>query len=167
MRYQLKKKLLSWRATYDIFDEQAHPAFQVVGQMISWGNKLSFLDPEGKELARIEQRLWSMLPRYQVLVGGQIYAEIRQRWSWFKRRFELTLADGDIYDVQGNFWDHEFRFLRDEATVASVSKHYFTWANTYGIDIADEAHQLPILCTTVVIDLVYSQRQAAAVSAGG
>ena len=58
------------------------------------------------------------------------------------------------YEVNGNFLDHEFEFTRSGRTVARVSKTYFSWTDTYGIDIVDGEDDITILATAVVIDLV-------------
>ncbi len=42
----------------------------------------------------------------------------------------------------------------DDFKVAQVSKRFFSWSDTYGIDIADGEDDITILATAVVIDLV-------------
>ena len=53
-----------------------------------------------------------------------------------------------------NCWDHEYQFIRQGREVAHVSKAFFTWSDTYGIDIIDGEDDVTILATAVVIDLV-------------
>ena len=38
--------------------------------------------------------------------------------------------------------------------MAEVSKRWFSWTDTYGIDVRDEDDALLVLCSAVVIDLV-------------
>ncbi|MDB6067303.1 MAG: hypothetical protein JWR26_3511 [Pedosphaera sp.] len=38
--------------------------------------------------------------------------------------------------------------------VATISKQWFAWTDTYGVDIADGEDDVLILATTVVIDMV-------------
>ena len=56
--------------------------------------------------------------------------------------------------MTGDFWDHEYQFVRSGRTVAHVSKEFFSWSDTYGVDIADGEDDITILATAVVIDLV-------------
>ncbi len=58
----------------------------------------------------------------------------------------------------GNFFDFEYRFTRQGRTVASVSKRFFSFRDTYGIDIVDGEDDITILAKAVVIDLVCHQR---------
>jgi len=41
--------------------------------------------------------------------------------------------------------------------VATVSKRWFSWTDTYGVEIADGEEDVLILATAVVIDMVCHQ----------
>ncbi|HWI57253.1 MAG TPA: hypothetical protein VNZ22_08500, partial [Bacillota bacterium] len=60
----------------------------------------------------------------------------------------------DDLEAQGSFMDMEYAFERGGRTVAEVSKRWFSWADTYGVDIAEGQDDVLILASTVVIDLV-------------
>ena len=60
----------------------------------------------------------------------------------------------DDLEAEGSFLDHDYHFERAGKTVAEVSKRWFSWADTYGIDIANTEDTVLILATAVVIDLV-------------
>jgi uncharacterized protein YxjI len=54
--------------------------------------------------------------------------------------------------------DHEYTFTRaGVGPVAHVSKRYFAWTDTYGIDIAQGEDDVILLASTVVIDLCCHQ----------
>jgi uncharacterized protein YxjI len=50
--------------------------------------------------------------------------------------------------------DMEYKFERAGRTVAEVSKRWFAWNDTYGVDIKDDEDDVLILSATVVIDMV-------------
>jgi uncharacterized protein YxjI len=56
-------------------------------------------------------------------------------------------------EAEGDFLDHEYSFSRGGSTVASVSKQWFSWADTYGVQIAGGEDDVLILASTVVIDM--------------
>ena len=49
--------------------------------------------------------------------------------------------------------DHEYTFSRGSGTAASVSKKWFSWSDTYGVDVDPGEDDLLILASTVVIDM--------------
>lgn len=159
MRYALKEKLWSFGGTYEICDERERPVFVVKGKAFSWGSKLSFEDPAGRQLAFISQKLLSLKPRFEIHRDGRLFAEVVREWSW-KSRFTLDVPGPNDYEITGSFWEHDYTFRRKGTTVASVSKTMWSWADTYGVDIVDGEDDVAILSTVVVIDLVCHEGQS-------
>ena len=57
MKYKLRQKLLSWGDDFTIEDQTGADRYFVDGAAFSIGDKLSFQDMRGTELARIEQKV--------------------------------------------------------------------------------------------------------------
>jgi uncharacterized protein YxjI len=56
--------------------------------------------------------------------------------------------------ASGEFLDHEYTFTNAvDAPVAAVSKRWFEWTDTYGVEIAPGQDDVLVLAATVVIDL--------------
>lgn len=49
---------------------------------------------------------------------------------------------------------YDYKIYQDKRCVAQVSKKYFTFADSYGIHIEDDADQLLMLTMAIVIDIV-------------
>ncbi len=154
MIYRIKEKFWSWGNDFTITDENEVDQFIVDGKAFSWGDKLSFQDISGKELAFISQKMLSFKPRYEIMIGGSVFAEVVKEWSWFKRKFTLDVPGPNDYKIEGSFWEHEFEFTRSGQRVASVSKNYWGWTDSYGVNIIEGEDDVSILCTCIVIDQV-------------
>lgn len=154
MRYIMKQRLFSWGDDFFIKDESGRDAFFVDGRAFSLGNQLSFQDLAGNELAFIKQRLLSWGPTYEIYGGGELYAVVKKElFTFFKCRFTVDVPGPDDLEAQGDFLDHEYQFDRGGNAVALVSKRWFSWSDTYGVDIAEGEDDVLILASTVVIDL--------------
>ena len=155
MRYVMKEKFWSWGDDFAIKDEDGHDAFFVDGSAFSFGDKLSFQDMQGNELAFIDQKLLSWGPTYEVFRDGRQMAVVKKKLFTFLRcKFEIDVPGPDDLGAQGSFLDHEYTFQRHGRTVAEVSKRWFSWTDTYGIDVHDDEDDLLVLTAAVVIDLV-------------
>ena len=155
MRYIMKQKLFSWGDKFRIQNEAGQDVFFVDGRAFSLGNKLSFEDMAGNELAFIQQKLLSWGPTYEISRSGQLAAIVKkQLFTFFNCRFTVDVPGPDDLEAQGNFLDMEYTFTRSNQTVAQVSKKWFSWSDTYGVDIADSQDDVLILASTVVIDMV-------------
>ncbi|XAM00596.1 LURP-one-related family protein [Phycisphaeraceae bacterium D3-23] len=154
MLYRIKEAFWSWGDDFSITDREGREVYRVDGAAFSWGDKLALLDMRGNELARIGQRLLSFKPCYTISVGGEVFAEVRKEWSWFKQTFTLDVPGPNDYAITGSFWRHEFTFERGGRVVATVSKKHWSWTDSYGVDIADGEDDVAILCACIVIDQV-------------
>ncbi|HEU4720593.1 MAG TPA: LURP-one-related family protein [Gemmatimonadaceae bacterium] len=153
MRYQLKQKLLSWGDDYYIRDDQGREVYFVDGKALSFGGQLSFKDLEGNELAFIRQKLLKLSPTYEIHRAGQLAAVVKKElFALFHHKFAVDVPGPDDLEAKGDFLDHEYVFRRGDREVATVSKRWLTFADTYGIDIADEEDDVLILASAVVVD---------------
>ena len=155
MRYVMKQKLFSWGDDFRIRNEAGQDVFFVDGRAFSLGDKLSFQDMTGSELAFIRQKLLAWGPTYEISRGGEVAAVVKKQLFTFLRcRFTVDVPGPDDLEAQGEFLDMEYAFSRWGQTVAEVSKRWFSWADTYVVDISDGEDDILILASTVVIDMV-------------
>jgi len=151
----MKQKLFSWGDDFAIKNEAGEDVFFVDGKAFSIGNKLSFQDLQRKELAFIRQKLLSWGPTYEISRGGEVAAVVKKHlFTLFRCKFTVDVPGPDDLEAQGSFLDMEYKFERDGKTVAEVSKRWFSWADTYGVEIRDGEDDVLILASTVVIDMV-------------
>ncbi len=154
MRYRMKEKWLALGDDFDIFDEDGNKRFFVDGRALSIGNKLSF-QANGVELAFIRQRLLAWGPTYEILREGQVAATVKKHlFTLFRCRFSVDVPGPDDLEAQGNFTDHEYTFTLRGETVASVSKKWIAWTDSYSIDISPGQDDVLILACVVVIDMI-------------
>jgi uncharacterized protein YxjI len=155
MRYVMKQKLFCWGDDFTIKNEAGEEVFFVDGRAFSIGDKLSFQDMQGNELAFIRQKLPSWGPTYEIQRHGEVAAVVKKHlFTLFRCRFTVDVPGPDDLEAEGSFLDREYTFARLGRTVATVSKQWFTWADTYGVDVADGEDEVLILASTVVIDMV-------------
>ena len=167
MNYRIKEKFWSFGDRFHIADENGTPCFTVVGKAFSWGDKLSFQDTHGHELAFIAQTLLSWKPRYRIEIGGAVFAEMIKDFSWFRKSFTLDVPGPNDYVIQGAFWSHEFTFLRKGRNVATVSKKRWSWTDSYGVQIEAGEDEVTILCACIVIDQVLDDETKRRGAGGG
>ena len=154
MLFKIQEKFWSVGNHFTITDEQNKPRYVVQGKAFSLGDKLSFQNTQGEELAFISQKLMSLRAKYEIYVQGQLFAEVVKEHSWFKQKFLLDVPGPNDYEIEGSFWLHEFNFNRQGRTVASVQKKAWGWSDSYGVEIDDGEDEVAILCACIVIDQV-------------
>jgi len=154
MRYVLRQKILSFGDDFTIRDEAGNDVYFVDGKAFSIGDKLSFKDMAGSELAFIKQKIFNWSPTYEIWRDGKLAAVVkRELFSFFHHRFTVDVPGPDDLEARGSLTDHEYELRRGDHIVAVVSKRWFSWTDTYGVDIADGEDDVLVLASAVVIDL--------------
>lgn len=155
MRYVMRQRLFSFGDDFHIKTDDGRDAFIVDGKVWSIGDKLSFQDLAGNELVSIRQKLIAFSPTYEIYRGNQLYATVQKAlFTFFRARFEIDVPGPDDLEAEGDFLDHEYSFTRGGRAVASVSKRWFSFSDTYGVDVAEGEDDVLLLACTVVIDMV-------------
>ena len=151
----MKQKLFAWGDDFYIRDAAGKELFFVDGKALSFGDQLSFKTLDGQELAFIRQKLLSWGATYEIYRNGVLAAVVKKElFTFFHCTFMVDVPGPDDLQARGNFLEHEYTFNRGGNTVATVSKQWFSWSDTYGVDIADAEDQILLLAATVVIDMV-------------
>ena len=155
MRYVMSQKFFSLADSFSIKDENETDVYLVKGKIFSFGDKLSFQDTQGNELVYIDQRLLNWGPTYELWRGADLLAVVkRELFSFIHHRFTVDVPGPDDLEAEGDFFDHEYTFTRGDRVVATVSKKWFSWTDTYGIDVAEGEDPVLILASAVVVDMV-------------
>jgi len=154
MRYVMRQKLLSLGDDFSIKDADGREVLYVDGKVLSLGDKLIFKDRDGQEVARVTERLLSIGPAWEVSRDGKPYATVKKSlFSILHCKFTVDVPGPDDLEARGNLLDHEYTFTRDGRVVAEVSKKWFSWTDSYGVDVAEGEDDVLILACAVVIDM--------------
>ena len=155
MKLALKEKVFSLREAFQVMDEEGNPIYEVIGKLLSVGHKLTVTDMDGQEAAYIHQKVLSLVPKYFIEVNGQEEVELKGHITLFKPHYTLEAEDGK-WEIRGDFMAHEYEMKRGRDVVATVTKKWFSWGDTYLLDVADDADVLPALGVMLAIDCIES-----------
>lgn len=151
MKLYMKEKVFSWNERFTIKDENGWDKYFVEGEFLSLGKKLHLLNINGEEVAFIQQRLLTLMPRFSVSVAGREIAEIRKEFTFFFQRY---IIDGLGWEVDGSVWEHRYEIRKNGRLIVRIDKEWFTWGDSYVLEIADPADEILALAVVLTIDCV-------------
>ena len=161
MRYVIQERLIRVGGDSDILDEAGRPVLHVDGRVLTLRDLLVINDLQGREVARVHRKLIALRPTYEVAVSGREVAEVRKHFfTPFGDRFTIDVPGPDDLEMTGNLLDHDFTIRRGDRTVATVSKHWLTLRDAYGVDIAPGEDELLILASVLALDLAEDRERA-------
>lgn len=159
MKLYMKQKVFSWKDRFTVRDEAERDRFFIEGEFLSFGKKLHVFNAEHQEVAFIREKVLAWMPRFFVEIGGREVCQIVRRFTMLKPKYEL---EGLGWQVQGDFWAHEYAVMDGGREVMSLSKHWFSWGDSYELDIVDTKDELVCLCIVLAIDAAISDDNAVA-----
>ena len=149
MRLLFKQRLFSWLDSYDIYYENGDVAFTVQGRL-SWGHRLHVLDASGRHIATLQERVLTLLPKFELYIGDQYVGCIRKEFTLFRPRFTVECSG---WDIQGDLFAWDYQIIgQNGRTVATVSKQIFRLTDTYVIDVENPQNALLALLVVLAID---------------
>lgn len=152
-RYKMRQHLFAFGEDFTIQDEAGNAAFEVDGKVMTLRETFELKDRDGNIVATIRGRYVSLRATMDVLRNDEVIATIKKAlFTLFRAKFDIEVAGGEKLHIDGSVFDHEYTITRDDAVVAQISKRWFTFADTYGIDIADGEDDALILAVAVAVD---------------
>lgn len=148
MKLYIKQKVFSWSSRFLVKDINGNDRYTVQGEIFSWGKKLHVYDVNGLEVAFIRQKLFTWMPRYYVEINGSVVCEIVKEFTFFRHRYRL---DGLSWNIDGDMWAHEYSMIDGYNVIMRLSKKWFTWGDSYELDIQHPQHELLCLCVALAI----------------
>lgn len=148
MKLLFKQRAFTWFDSYDIFDEAGDTVYTVQGRL-AWGHKLEISDAAGNYLGQVRQEALTFRPRFSLFIGENCVGQLRKEFALFKPVFTL---DCNGWEIEGNFWEWDYRVTEGSRIVMTVSKELFHWTDTYQMDIADPRDALLCLMIVLAID---------------
>lgn len=156
MRYHIRERAWSLTEAFVIRDEAGNPVLEVRGKFFHIGDDLLMFDRQtGQEVARIQQRVLSLMPHYAIYRHGQLWASMHEQIRLFGERFKIEGANGMVFHVDGDIWRWDFTVSDDYGNVlARIGRQFSLFRDSYAVDIAPGVDVPFILSLAIVIEMV-------------
>ena len=152
MKLYIKQKVFSWGDKFFIKDSDGNDRYYVEGELFSWGHKLHVYDiSNNQEVAFIKQKVLTWLPRFEVYLNNMLAVEVRKEFSFFSPKYSLL---GTSWTVDGHFLSHDYTISNRNSLIATVAKAWFSWGDSYELNINNNADELLVVATVLAIDCV-------------
>ena len=157
----IKQKLFSIGEKFTVYDEQERPQYYVQGSFMQLPKSFKVLNQREEEIATITKKVFSWLPKFYVDIRNNPQIIIDKELTFFKAKYHIS-AEG--IEVQGNWWDMDFQVIRHGRVIADINKRWFTFGDTYEVNILDEKYEEMIISLVIAIDCVKEDQDNNAVN---
>lgn len=151
MKLYMKQKVFSLKERFYVKDEMGLDKYYVEGEVFSLAKKLHVYNMIGEEVLYIEQKAWKLQPTYEIYVNGTLITSIIREFSLFDAKYRV---DGLDWFVKGKFWAHDYAVYHGNTVVSTISKEWYSWGDSYMMDICEGINELYVLAIVLTIDCV-------------
>ena len=137
-------------------DSHGNDRYFVEGEVFSFGKKLHIYNSTHNEKAFIKQELLTWMPRYSVFIGDRQVAQVVKKFTLFLHQYSI---EGLGWEVDGDFFAHEYQIRKSGRVIASIHKEWMTWGDSYELDIDDGVDEVMALAVVLAIDAVIESSQ--------
>lgn len=156
MKLLFKQRFFSWFDSYDIYDEAGNTVYVVKGQL-SWGHCLKIFDAFDNEIGTVQERIFTLLPKFEMYLGEQYVGCISKEFTFLKPKYDI---DCNGWHVEGDFFEWDYEILNGAGIcIAQVTKQLLNWTDTYVIDVQNPEDALCALMLVLAIDAEKCSRQ--------
>ncbi|GGA86857.1 LURP-one-related/scramblase family protein [Ornithinibacillus halotolerans] len=147
----IKQKVFSLSGKFTVKNQEEQDVYYVEGSFMQIPKTYTIMNRKRDEVALISKKVFSFLPKFFVEVNGQEVLTIKKEFSFFKARYTIDAAG---IEVHGNWWDMEFDVLQHGEIVGKVNKEWFSWGDSYKVQILNEEMEAIVIAIVVAIDCV-------------
>ena len=149
MKLMFKQRLFTWFDSYDIYNENGDTLYTVEGQF-SWGHCLHILDRNGTHVATVQEKVFRLLPKFELYIGDNLIGCIEKEFTFFKPSYNI---DFNGWRVEGEIFEWDYNIINpQEEIVAVITKELFRFTDTYVIEVKNSGDALYALMLTLAID---------------
>ncbi|MGM0523923.1 MAG: LURP-one-related/scramblase family protein [Bacillota bacterium] len=152
--FYMRQKVFSLGEKFTITDQNEQPKYTVQGSFMQIPKQFTIYDQTNEAVGTITKKMISLLPAFYVSVDGFKEIMIQKAFTFFKTRFDIHAEN---IHIVGDIFDKYFEVHGPRGVIAYVEEKWFTWGDTYTIDVADEQYEALVISLIVAIDFAKAQ----------
>ncbi len=146
----IKQKVFSWTDTYDVYDQSGNPKYFVKADFFSIGHRIRVFDKmSGREVGLIQEKILRIFKEFEITINGFPQGIIKKQFSILRPKYNV---DYKGWRLEGDFLQWNYSVYEQSRLVVHISKQLFRWGDTYVLDIANDADELPALMVAIAMD---------------
>jgi uncharacterized protein YxjI len=161
MRYLVRERLFDIKEDFWITDHHGNQVFYVNARLISLHHTLILEDAYGNRLASIKHKLLTVSDAMNIEHDGEVVATVhRALISPLHHRAHIDLhRGGRRLEAVGNIIDKDFEIRDGRHVVARISRKWFRFRDTYGVDVARGQNDAFLIAVAVCLDRIHHDEE--------
>ncbi len=159
MRFLIQQKFFTLKDRFFIKDERGYDCYEIADKLVTVGNKFWVNTVDGNNLYFMRQKLFHLMPHYEIYQGEEVVAKVRARFRPFRAKVEVQSDRfGDIL-ITGNVMNWDFEIKRGDEMLGVINKHILKVRDTYTLEIMARIDPAFMIALAILVDAMYQRRK--------
>lgn len=159
MKLYIKQHVFTLGEEFTVKNEHEQDIFYIGGSFLRIPKQFTIYDRNKEAIAVIESQMFRFLSHYDIQLPNNQIVTLRKEFSFFKPVFSL---EGTNWVLQGDFFAHDYAVMSGDTPVMVLQKQWFTWGDSYELDIADEKDAVLALAIAICVDYELAKQRSSA-----
>ena len=156
MKLYVKEKMVSLKGEFTVQDELENDKYYIKGEFPSISKKFHIYDKNHNEIAFVKENLLSLIGKYEVYIKKELVTVIKVQ---SKMKVERLYLENLNWKVEGNLRSRAYKVIDELNTeIFKVSKTWFSWGDSYEIDVMNTENEIVGLAIVLVIDCILDSK---------
>lgn len=153
MKYYIKQSVFSWNEKFAVKDQYGNDQFYVEGSLFSIPKNFTIYDMNHNPVVTIEKQLFRWLQHFDVKTNNETVT-LKRNFTFFYTSISIL---GRQWTLEGDFWGHNYRVIEGNHPIMTLSKHWFTWGDSYELDVKNPSDAALCLAIVIVVDRIIAE----------
>lgn len=156
MKLYIKQSVFTLQEKFTVKDELGNDVFFVEGSFMSIPKKYNIYDVDGHLVCEIEKQMFRMFSHFNVWTKA-VSLTLKRNFSFMYTSISI---EGQPWKLEGDFFGHNYEVMYGASPIMSINKHWFTWGDSYELNVQDDEDALLCLAIVIVVDRIMAENQS-------
>lgn len=148
MKLYIKQAVLVLGGRFTVKDESGTDIFFVEGSFLRVPKQFKIYDKNYNNVAVIDRQMFRLFGHYDINANGKNIT-LKRHFAFFKQSYTI---EGINWALEGNFTNHHYEVVQGKNLIMRLRKHWFTWGDSYELNILDKHDALLALSIAICVD---------------
>lgn len=156
MKLYIKQKVLTFGERFTVKNEFNEDVFYVEGSFFRIPKEFNIYDANQQKVGHIERQIFRLFGHYDINDQTETII-LRRNFTFLRQNYSLENTN---WSLQGDFFGHNYQVVQDSRPIMSLTKHWFTWGDSYELDISDPKDAVLALSIAICVDYELARDQS-------
>lgn len=148
MKLYIKQSVFTLGEQFTVKNEFEEDVYYVEGSFLKIPKGFTIYNRYHEEVAKIERQLFRLMGHYDIQSNKEEIV-LKRNFTFFRHSYELLHTQ---WSLQGDFLSHNYDVVDHGRPIMRLRKHWFTWGDSYELDIPHDEDAVLALCIAICVD---------------